>query len=331
MAEVKLVRPSDDIRLRKWPAGRLSQLKIVIANLEQAINKSLASQVKQTNKRKFSEFIPVIPFQDIIGEIEFREIRIYFTPPKGLKNLLFYEYNLSRTSGFFSFTKYQSPNPSFVFSGLEDQTSYYIRVRVVDSNGFVGPWSDTFSGTTPTAKAFGSLDTSETNTSISADSFSTFFTKTINTIGGKLYYSIQYSTQPASGAGANLFDYSTVEFRFLENNAQKGQNFLVTNYTYGGAFGVGNLLSIYDGEQATAGDPLTTTGAFVTRKRGTFIQKFHDVPAGDVSIELQARIVNYHTLPNEFSFNAGTSIGSLTATSSISVKNFTSFELFTGN
>jgi len=328
MAEVKSIRPSDEIRLRRWPPGRVSQLKIVVANLEQAINSGLAAQVQQSNKRRFSEFIPIIPFQDITGEVEFREIRVYFTPPKGLKNLLFYEFNISRTRGFFQFQEYNSPNPSFVFSGLEDQTRYFVRIRVVTSEGFVGPFSDTFTGVTPTAKASGALDTAETTTTLSGSSFTTIFTKTFTPIGGKLYYSIQYTCQNQAVAPPDFFDYSTIELQWLENDIQKGQNFLVTNYSYGGATGI-NELSIFDGELATAGDPLTTTSAFRTRKRGTFIQKFHTTSTEELTVKLNARIVNLHTLPNEFSFNAGASILNFDANSTISVKNFTRFEVFT--
>ena len=328
VAEFKTIRPSDEIRLRRWPPGRVSQLKIVVANLEQSINRSLASQVKQVNTRRFSEFIPVIPFQDITGEVEFREIRVFFTPPKGLKNLLFYEFHLSRTAGFFQFTEYNSPNPSFVFSGLEDQTRYFVRIRVVTSEGFVGPFSDSFTGVTPTAKAAGALDTAETTTNISSSTFTTIFTKTFTPIGGKLYYSIQYNCQNQVVAPPNAFEYSTLELQWLENDVQKGQNFLVTNYSYGGATGL-NLLSIFDGEVATAGNPLTTTTAFQTRKRGTFIQKFHITNTQELTVKLNARIANYHTLPNEFSFNAGASINSFAAPSTIAVKNFTRFEVLT--
>lgn len=328
MSTVKTIKPSEEIRLRKWPPGRVSQLKIVVTSLEQAINSSLAGQVSQSAKRRFSEFVPVIPFQDISGEVEFRELRVKFTPPKGLKNLLFYEFQISRTSGFFQFDTFESPDPSFVFGGLEDNTTYFIRIRVVTTDGLVGPFSDNLTATTPTAKASGALDTTETNSTVSTSTFSTIYTKTFETLGGKVYYSIQFNCQNLSAAGANNFEYSTIELRWLENEVQQGQFFLVTNYAYGGGSGP-NSLSIYDGEVATAGDPLTTTTSFQTRKRGTFIQKFHSITSEELTVKLDARIVNYHTLPNEFSFNAGTSITNFAAASTISVKNFTRFEVFT--
>lgn len=325
VANVKTVRPSEEIKLRKWPPGRVSQLKIVVSNLEQAVNRSLAGQVSQSSKRRFSEFVPIIPFQDISGEVEFREIRVQFEPPKGLKSLLFYEFQISRTSGFFQFETFQSPDPSFVFGGLEDNTTYFIRIRVVTINGLVGPFSDTLTGTTPVAKAAGTLTTTETTTIISDSDFSPVVTFDLTLIGGKLYYSLQYDISLETLPSANIFNYSTTEFRWMETGIQVGQFFQVTNYGYGG----GSPLSIFDGEVATSGNPLSTTTPFRTRKRGTFIQKFHPTSTGGIiapQVTLEARIVNYHTLPNEFQFNAGVTIGSFAAASSVSVKNFTTFE-----
>jgi len=334
VATVKTIRPNEEIRLRKWPPGRVSQLKIVVSNLEQAVNRSLAGQVNQSLKRRFSEFVPVIPFQDISGEVEFRELRVQFEPPKGLKNLLFYEFQISRTSGFFQFETFESPDPSFVFGGLEDNTTYFIRIRVVTTDGLVGPFSDNLTATTPTAKAAGALDTEEFTATVSSSSFTNIWSKTFSSLGGKLYYSIQYSILPSSLPSANNFSYSTTEFRWFELQSdfgasrQVGQNFQVTNYAYGGGTGPDSL-SIYDGEVATAGNPLETTTAFRTRKRGTFVQKFHSTAGGSIQVSLQGRIVNFHTLPNEFQFNAGTSISTFTASSSIALKNFTRFEVFT--
>lgn len=324
---VKTIRPSQEIRLKRWPPGRVSQLKVVVANLEEAVNRSLAGQTIQSSKRRFSEFVPIIPFQDITGEVEFREIRVQFEPPKGLKSLLFYEFQLSRTAGFFQFQTFQSPDPSFVFGELEDNTTYYIRIRVVTTNGFVGPWSDNLSASTPSAKISGSITTTESTTTISDSEFTSVVAYDLtNIIGGKLYYSLQYNVTLETQPGANSFEYSTVEFRWMESGAQVGQNFQVTNYGYGG----GNTLSIYDGEVATAGNPLTTSTLFKTKKRGTFIQKFHTTNFGELllpEIKLEARIVNYHTLPNEFQFNAGVTVTDFAASSEVSVKNFITFEV----
>lgn len=329
MSEVKKIKPSEEIRLRKWPPGRVHQLKIMVSNLEQSVNRSLAGQVSQSGKRRFSSFVPKIPFQDITGEVEFREIRVQFEVPKGLKNLLFYEFQISRTAGFFQFQTYDGPNPSWVFGGLEDNTRYYIRIRVVTNDNLVGPFSDNLTAVTPTAKASGALDTTEVSSTVSSAIFSTIYTKTFSTLGGKLYYSIQFNCQNAASPAFDAFQYSTIEMRWLENDIQQGQFFLVTNYAYGGASGP-NLLSIYDGEVATAGNPLTTTTAFTTRKRGTLVQKFHSIVSQEeLTVKLDARVVNYHTLPNEFQFNAGTSITNFAQSTSISVKNFTRFEVFT--
>jgi len=306
----------------------------MVSNLEQAVNRSLAAQVEQSPKRKFSEFVPIVPFQDIEGTVEFREIRVQLIPPKGLKNLLFYEFQISRTPGFFQFDGFESPDPSYVFSGLEDNTRFYIRLRVVTTNGLVGPFSDNLTAVTPTAKASGSLDITESTVTISSSSFTTIYASSWETLGGKTYYSLQYNCQNGSLPAIDNFEYSTLEFRWIEAIdidplEQQGQSFQITNYAYGGSSGGANKLSIYDGEVATAGNPLTKTSSFQTKKRGTLVQKFHSIAAGLLSVELQVKIVNYHTLPNEFTFNAGSSISSFAAASSLSIKNFTRFEVFT--
>ena len=329
MGSVKSIRPSEEVRLKHWPPGRFNQLKIVVTTLEQAANRSLAGQVAQSPKRRFSEFVPIIPFQDIDGEVDFKEIRVQLIPPKGLKSLLFYEFQISRTPGFFNFETFENPDPSYVFTGLEDNTRFYIRMRVVTTEGLVGPFSDNLTAVTPTAKASGGLTKTETTTAISSTSFTDIFTATWTTLGGKTYYSVQFNCQLQSSPPVNFFNYSTMEFRWMENGIQQGQVWQVTNYGYGGSSGGANKLSIYDGELATAGDPLTTTTSFLTKKRGTFIQKFHSIPEESITIVLQAKIVNYHTLPNEFTFNAGSSILDFAAASNISIKNFTRFEVFT--
>ena len=110
MAGVNVPRPNAEVRLRKWPAGRVSQLKLFLGHLEQAVGISLASQVQQSPKRKFSEFVPKIVPQDITIDVEYKEIRVTFKVPRGIKNLLFYEYQISLTEGFFNFDQFISPN-----------------------------------------------------------------------------------------------------------------------------------------------------------------------------------------------------------------------------
>src|SRR3972149_12039963 len=234
MARFKIARPTEEVRLKKWGPARVAQLKVFLSNLEQAANRSLASQVAQSPKRKFSEFVPIIPFQDIFGEVEYREIRVRFEPPKGLRNLLFYEYQISRTSVFAQFISYNSPDPTFVFSDLEDNTTFYVRIRVVTTDGLVGPWSDTLSGTTPLAKASGSLDLTQYQWTLSTTTYKEIFRKRIDVIGGKLYYSLQFDARIKDDVGAGNFAYSTIEFRWLENYElggfkQQGQFFYVTN------------------------------------------------------------------------------------------------------
>ena len=83
MANFKVARPNNEVRLRNWAPGRVSQLKLFLGHLENAVNTSLAAQVSQSPKRKFSQFVPKIVSQDVTTQVEFKEIRVEFDEPRG--------------------------------------------------------------------------------------------------------------------------------------------------------------------------------------------------------------------------------------------------------
>ncbi len=190
MGRVQSLATQTEVRLRKWPAGRVSQLKLFLGHLEQAVGISLAAQVQQSPRRTFSEFVPKIVPQDITTAVSFKEIRVSFETPKGIKNLLFYEYQLSATEGFFNFDQFQSPETTYIWPGLDEGTQYFLRIRIVTKNGEVGPWSDAEDVSTPFSQSYGLYDGSESTTRVSAKNNSPWtpiFDRDYTAIGGKAY------------------------------------------------------------------------------------------------------------------------------------------------
>lgn len=339
MARVKVPRPQPEVRLRNWPAGRVSQLKLFLGHLEQAIGVSLAAQVEQSPKRKFSEFVPKIVSQDITVDVEYREIRIFFTTPRGQKNLLFYEYDISLTEGFFNVDRFQSPESIYVFAGLDDGIRYYLRARVVTKNGIVGPWSDTETVTTPIAQAFGIHDGTEFQRRITDNDFYPWqivFERTYTAIGGKTYYSLDYDVSifRKYGPDANV-EWADIEFKWMDRSPsstplfeQIGQTFDVTTYSTNGTL---SQSAFYEFSVTTNNFyvPLVIPGAWDNPRRGTFVQKFRTLEAGAHTFRLEANVRTDHSdaiFKNDYVTSAGTTI-LYAADANVSVRNFSIFEV----
>ncbi len=338
MARVKIPRIQAEVRLRKWPAGRVSQLKLFIGHLEQAIGVSLAAQVEQSPKRKFSEFVPKIVEQDITFDVEFREIRFFFIPPRGQKNLLFYEFDISLTAGFFNLDRFASPDPSYVFAGLEDGRTHYIRARVVTKNGEVGPWSDVQSGATPAAQAFGIFDGTLFQTRVIDSAFypwQVVWERTYTAIGGKTYYSVDYDVSifrkyPRNG---NV-EWADIEFKWMDKSPsstpifeQVGPTFNITTYSTNGVL---SQSPFYEFSVTTNNfyTPLVMPGAWNNARRGTFVQKFQTMEAGNHIFRLEANMMTDHSsseFKNDFVFSSGGQV-LYAADTNVSIKNFSIFE-----
>ena len=328
MTRFKVTRPNQDVRLKKWAPGRVSQLKLFLSHLERAVNNSLAAQVEQSSSRKFSEFVPKIPSQNVEGQIEYRELRVAIVPPRGLKDFLFYEYQISETQAFFQFDGFNSPETSFVFTDLEDSSSYFFRVRVVTKSGFVGPWSDVFQADMPDAKAQGTFDETETHTvSLTSNSFTDILERDYTAIGGKTYYSVEYEMIAKSAAPSRIY-WADIEFRWEVDGNQVGQDMLVTVYASSDV----DLEAITSGSGANwnlsiPGNMLTIPSSFDIIRRGSLIQKFSTLEEGDRTIKLRAKIrsSDSHPTPNDYQFSAGTVID-YTQGAEIRLKNFNIFE-----
>lgn len=319
MARVKTLATLSEVKLRRWPAGRVSQLKLFLGHLQEAVGVSLAAQVEQSPKRTFSEFVPKIVPQDITTETAFNQIRINFETPKGIKNLLFYEYQLSTTSGFYNFEQFQSPETFYLWQGLSEGTTYYLRIRVVTKDGEVGPWSDTVEVATPYSQAYGLYDGTEREARISASNGNPWvpvYDRDYTAIGGKMYYAVDYEVQTLrtwsqnfaqSDAKGNV-EWSDLEFRWMENvgstgvdadYVQKGQQFNVTTYASNNSMGLSGFYACRFGvENYTS--PLEIPGQWYNPRRGTFVQKFSEAAAGDVSIRLEARMQIPRCTANDF-------------------------------
>ncbi|KKL96115.1 hypothetical protein LCGC14_1847720 [marine sediment metagenome] len=338
MARVKVPRLQPEVRLRNWPAGRVSQLKLFLGHLEQAIGISLAAQVEQSPKRKFSEFVPKIVSQSITLDVEFREIRFFFDVPRGQKNLLFYEFDISLTEGFFNLDRFASPDPSYVFAGLEDGQKYFIRARVVTKNGEVGPFSDAQNGTTPAAQAFGIYDGTEFEVRVIDSVFypwQVVWERTYTAIGGKSYYSLDYdvSVFQKYTADGNV-EWADLEFKWMDKSPssdpifeQVGQTFNVTTYSTNGVY---SQAPFYEFAVTTNNfyTPLVMPGQWDNAKRGTFVQKFQTLEAGAHTLRLEANMITNHNSPefkNDFVFSSGGQV-LYAADVGVFVKNFSIFE-----
>jgi hypothetical protein len=322
---------------------------LFLGHLEQAVGISLAAQVEQSAKRKFSEFVPRIVPQDVTVDVEFRELRFFWKAPRGLKNLLFYEVDISATVGFFNLDRFATPETSYVFPALNDGTTYYMRVRVVTKNGEIGPWSDVESGTTPIAQAFGLIDGREETTRVSTrgDQWGNVYQRAYNAIGGKTYYAIDYEVKVARkwGADGNV-EWADLTLRWLDaptfypsesDFSQIGSEFHVSTYASNQTL---SSAAFYVFSVVTDGftTPLEVPGTWSNVRRGTFVQKFRSITGGPHTFRLEAQAIASHgsaVFKNDFvsaTISGGTHDGEdLTnitygADAVVKVKNFNIFE-----
>jgi hypothetical protein len=365
MSQITNPNLNSQVRLRKWPPGRVAQLKLFLGHLEQAVGVSLASQVEQSPKRKFSEFVPKIVPQDVTVDVSYRELRITFEPPRGLRNLLFYEYDISATEGFFNLERFNSPEPFFIWPNLTEGVTYYLRVRVVTKNGEVGPWSDTESATTPFTQNYGLYDGTEFSHIVKGQGnfypWQIVWRRRYNAIGGKIYYAVDYEVEPArewggggygagSASGGNI-EWCDLAFKWMERLegetewSQKGNEFFVTTYATTKSFGNSGF---YAFNVFTEGyDPVSPTGAggilrglympgqWSLPRRGTFVQPLREIVAGTHEFRLECKVMEHPTssgaYPNDFQHvytDWGAEGGNFKYQSNakVKVKNFNIFE-----
>lgn len=331
MTRFKVTRPNQDVNLREWPPGRVAQLKLFLGHLENAINTSLAAQVAQSPSREFSEFVPVVVPQDIDVQVEFREIRLQWKAPRGLKNFLFYEVQISETERFFQFGQAETPIPSFVFPDLADATTFFMRLRVVTKDGLVGPWSTPVSATTPFAQAFGVRDNLPSRVLIGTENFVPLLERTYNAIGGEAYYAIDYDVEVSiSNDTTRNVEWADLEFKWLVDGNQIGQTFAVTTYGTNNTTVLGSDMEVKTQDIGDfPDDSLLIPGRFSLPRRGTFVQKLTNLSEGFHTFYLMGRRFSedLHPTSNDFYFNDAVSRPKYGSNAVITLRNFHAFEV----
>lgn len=136
-----IVRPLQDVRLRKWKPSKAQHFKKVIELLEIQLNKSMASQLSQGIKRVISRRVPTVV--NLTVKSGFKNFQLTFSKAKGIKDLLFYEIQKSSTQNFAIVTTYVIPQISLTVPAVIEREQVYFRVRCVNSKFQAGPWSVT--------------------------------------------------------------------------------------------------------------------------------------------------------------------------------------------
>jgi hypothetical protein len=338
MSQVTNPHLNSQVRLKRWPPGRVAQLKLFLGHLEQAVGVSLASQVEQSPKRKFSEFVPKIVPQDVTTDVSYREVRITFIPPKGLRNLLFYEYDISATEGFFNLDRFNSPEPFFLWPNLAEGVTYYLRIRVVTKNGEVGPWSDTEAVTTPFTQNYGLYDGTVHSYGVRGGEFylwTAVWDRTYNAIGGHMYYAVDYSVEPMRNWSGRYFgeggqqegniEWCDLAFKWMskldgeEQYTQTGHTMYTTTYATNKDFGNSGFYTFnvvtpgFTPYEWPPGPPegqydagLRLPGRWVLPRRGTLVHPLQLLPAGTHRFKLECRVLPHEEddiggpYPNDF-------------------------------
>ena len=297
MATFRRTVPNQDVKLREWPAGRVNQLKLFLSHLRTAMDSSLAAQVQQTFSRVFSEFLPKITIHDIIIEVNYHEIRFIYKPPRGLRKFLFYEQDVSRHANFNNFDRYQSCEPVFTFTELEPGVTYFFRLRVVSTDGEVGPWSETIEQAALRARAASVFDQRTHGSFLSKvgnrQDWQDVLSIGHTAIGGSIFYMCNFYIRPQLKTSPlyNLI-WSEIEFRWIENGHQIGNTYQVTNYSVRGVRASSGVQLDNNIEGTIDRGAFILPGPLRTSRTGTFCQRLHQVQSGDITIKLQARI-NY--------------------------------------
>jgi hypothetical protein len=144
VSNYKIARPQNDVRLRNWDAGRLSQLRLAVSRLETEINRTLGASVAQSDRRKISDQVPFII--DLILSPGYRQIQVDYSAPPGLgghpfRQLLFYEIQHDDNAGFSNPAVIQTPQTHVVIGGLGIGEQRFVRVRVVNTENVASPWT----------------------------------------------------------------------------------------------------------------------------------------------------------------------------------------------
>jgi hypothetical protein len=144
-SKYKIGRPIQEVRLRKWKGSRVAQFKKVIELLETQLNKTMAAQVEQGERRVISARVPrVVNVQVRSG---YKNFQLTFDAAKGFKDLLFYEIQKDPIDSFPDPTTFNIPQTGLTISAPFENQLMNFRVRCINSRFEAGPWSKTASTT----------------------------------------------------------------------------------------------------------------------------------------------------------------------------------------
>lgn len=146
MAEYKTGVPTQELRLRDWPAGRLNVLRLAVQRLEQEVNRGLGNRSAQSLRRKISDQVPFPLF--IEAKPGFRQVEVNIGPAPGLgghprRQLLFYEIQHDSSPAFPDPTIIETAQTHIVLGGLGLGEIRSFRARVVNTFNEASVWSET--------------------------------------------------------------------------------------------------------------------------------------------------------------------------------------------
>ena len=141
MGSFQSARPLQDVRLRKWPGGRVAALKLMISRLEDALNNTLGAQVDQSPVRITSDQVPFIINFKVDGG--YRLFKVSFPTPPGLVDLLFYEIFHDDNVGFTDPTILRTPMTNVMISGVGLGETRFFKARVVNSSFEASTFTET--------------------------------------------------------------------------------------------------------------------------------------------------------------------------------------------
>ncbi len=134
-------RPTQEVRLRNWPAGQAAQMKHAVSLLETELNRAIAEQTDQGTARKFSSRVPRIT--GLVVRAGFKNFQISFNEAKGISNLLFYEIEKANDANFATSRSFKQPQTTLTIPTETENETIFVRVRAINTKFEVGPWSNT--------------------------------------------------------------------------------------------------------------------------------------------------------------------------------------------
>lgn len=260
-------RPSQDVRLRNWPAGKVAQLKNAIQVLEEQLNTAMATQIAQGDKRVFSNRVPKVV--NIVVSAGFKNFQLHFDEAKGIGDLLFYEIQKDASSSFPNPTTSFTTQTSLTIPTTTEHEQVNFRVRVVNSRFEFGPWSATTSATgssnfriTVTRKARETVNIPWANVDIWTNVAVVNYTPTNASVFLQVHAGVN-TTAKFPTAGDHYSNLTTAIFRLLRNGVESTTAGRLTMSSAADSAITGAIYSYFTNEAAQIGTLITPAEAFI--------------------------------------------------------------------